>query len=176
MMFRSHRLSLYAAVAATLVILFAVFIAFRHDTALIGALSAAGTVAAGGFAALAAVGSMRAAAESGAAARRTREALARSAQPTVIAEITATEAVVRCAGAQTAADVMAVWILADGESLTERAAQLDPGAQLAVTLPKDSVLSVVWVEYHDTARIGQWRDTWNFTDGLLSRTESSLEG
>jgi hypothetical protein len=60
---RLRTLSTAAATTLGLVVLFVVFIGFKDDTALVAALSAAGTVAAGAFAAVAAVGSMRAAAE-----------------------------------------------------------------------------------------------------------------
>jgi hypothetical protein len=81
-----QRLIVYALTVlglVALVALVAVFIGFKSDTALVGALEAAGAVSAAGFAALAVLGSMRAAAESNATAKRSREALARTMRPRI---------------------------------------------------------------------------------------------
>jgi hypothetical protein len=175
---RQRALVVYALVGAATVVLFVVIVAVREDTALVGALSAAGTVAAGVFAALAAMGSMRAAADSSATARRSREALARSVRPRVRPAVRASNGTllgeVRVDGTQAASDVMAVWLLTGGGGTrTERAAYLEPpvagvapgpGLTVDLGLPEDADVAasveMVWLEYWDAGHTGQWRDTW----------------
>ena len=190
----------YAVVILGTVALFAVFIAFRHNAALISALSAAGAVAAAGFAALAATGSMRAAAESSNTARRSREALARTVRPRVYPVVSQREetllGLVRTEG-HAAIDVMVVWIGTQGNSVTGRTARLEPlrpdqppspANELAVELTVDGVnavdaavvgaaaadphdrLTMVWLEYWDDNRMGHWRDTWQWGTGHQSDT------
>jgi hypothetical protein len=166
----------YVLVVAATVALFAVIVAVREHAALVSALSAAGTVAAGVFAALAALGSMRAAAESSATARQSREALARTAQPQVRPDVRADGGTllgeVRAAG-QAAVDVTAVWMLAERSPATVRADRLDPGADPGLTvdleLPPDadlaSTVKMVWIEYHDAGHLGHWQDTWELAAG-----------
>jgi hypothetical protein len=171
---RNRALATYAAVTAATVALFVVIVAVRENTALVEALSAAGTVAAGVFAALAALGSMRAAADSSATARRSREALARTAQPAVRPEVRADggtlvgEVLVE---GQAAVAVTVVWMLVGREPATARADRIDPGVAGGLTvdlrLPPDaelaSTLRMVWLEYRDAGRIGHWQDTWEIT-------------
>jgi hypothetical protein len=154
--------------ALGLVGLCAVFIAFRSDTALIGALSAAGTVAAAAFAAVAAAGSMRAAAESSETARRAREVAARTAQPRVHPSV-AREAgkalgKVQSGAGRDAIDVTAVWVM-NGDNHSDQTARLTevPFAvdlQLPETADPLEEISMVWIEYWDENRVGHWRDTW----------------
>jgi hypothetical protein len=167
--------AIYAVLAAAIAVLFAAFIGFRHDAALIGALSAAGTVAAAAFAALAAVGSMRAAAESSAAARRTHEAVVRSAQPFIAVTVSGTDGVVTVRG-RSASDLTAVWMFDGLDGITERAARLEPGDSVTVALPEGVQPAMVWIEYWDGDHVGHWHDTWSPSDsGQLTRTDSSLK-
>ena len=183
---RNRALLNYALVVGATVVLFAVIVAVRHDTALVGALSAAGTVAAGVFAALAALGSMRAAADSSATARRSREALARTTRPqlrpAVRAEGGALVGEVRVEGQAAADGVTVVWALADRRPVTVQADRIEAGADPLITdlgLPEDadlaSAVTMVWLEYRDAAHLGQWRDTWQVAAGAFRRTSSQLE-
>jgi hypothetical protein len=160
---RAKALILYALVAIGLVALFVVFITFRGNSALIAALEAAGTVAAAAFAAIAATAAMRAAAESSATARRSREALARAMrpwiEPSTHRENGAVVGRLRCEG-RTAVDVTAVWVLTDGEPVTDRFARLAQGSTTEAKLPEDAKLTAVWIEYWDDGHAGHWRDTW----------------
>jgi hypothetical protein len=174
-----QRLIIYTLLAAGLVALFIVFIGVRRDTALVGALEAAGTVAAAGFAALAAVGSMRAAAESSATAKRSREALARTMRPrvhpTVSRENGTVLGKVQCGAGRGAVDVTVAWLLTDRDTVTGQAARLEPWHQdlppgpdsaiaVDLQLPQTAVVSdeirLVWIDYWDDDRVGHWRDTW----------------
>lgn len=160
-----------------------------------GALSAAGTVAAGWFAAVAALGSMRAAAESSATARRSRESLAHSVRPRVYPTVRRAEGrvfgVVRCAEGQPAVDVMAVWSRVDREVVTSRAfrlepwrADLPPGVVAESTVDLDlpesadlrEAVNLVWIEYWDSGRVAQWRDSWEVApdSGALIQSDSEL--
>ena len=138
----------YLLIVAATATLFVVIIAVREHTALVSALSAAGTVAAGVFAALAALGSMRAAADSSATARRSREALARTARPQVRPEVRADGGTllgeVRVEG-QAAVGVTVVWMLVDRDTATVRADRVepgpDPGLAVDLGLPPDADLS-----------------------------------
>ena len=154
----------YLLIVAATATLFVVIIAVREHTALVSALSAAGTVAAGVFAALAALGSMRAAADSSATARRSREALARTAKPQV-----------------------RPGVRADGGTLlgAVRADRVepgpDPGLAVDLGLPPDADLSsavkLVWLEYRDAGHLGQWQDTWEVApsaQGTFRLTDSYL--
>lgn len=194
-MSRSRTLAAYGLTLLALVVVFGLFIGFRDNGALVGALEAAGTVAAAGFAAVAALGSMRAAAESGATARRARESQARSVRPRVYPTITRADGhtfgVVRCGTGQPAVDVFAVWSRPDHGPVTSRAARLelvradippDVVTESTVDLeapesadPREAV-SLVWIEYWDGGRIGQWRDTWEVApdSGTLVLTDSDL--
>ncbi|HSK98151.1 MAG TPA: hypothetical protein VK891_16110 [Euzebyales bacterium] len=113
-----------------MVVLFAVFIWFRNDAALVGALSAAGTVVAGGFAAIAALSSMRAAAESSASAKRSREAFARSVRPRIQPDVRRDGdrllGAVQCGEGHAAVDVTVAWILSDRETVVDQVARLEP--------------------------------------------------
>ncbi|MEJ3751030.1 hypothetical protein WEI85_48435 [Actinomycetes bacterium KLBMP 9797] len=168
-MSRQRIFATYALVVVALVVLFAGFIAVKDDAALIGALSAAGAVAAAGFAAVAAVGSMRAAAESGATARRSREALARTARPRLQPSLSGTHGVVRCSGERSAVEIIAVWLLSDRGPVTELVAHLAPGTEVTVDLALPAgadawqAVEMVWIEYQDESRISHWRDTWQVT-------------
>ena len=176
---RNRALLTYVLVVAATVAMFVVFVTVREHTALVGALSAAGTVAAGVFAALAALGSMRAAAESSATARRSREALARTAQPSVRPEVRADGGKllgeVRVEG-KAAVGLTIVWMLIDRETATARADRIEPGADGGLTvdlgLPPDadlaSTVRLVWLEYRDANRIGLWRDTWEIAPNATS--------
>jgi hypothetical protein len=176
---RARTSILYLGVAVATAALFAVLIVFRADAALVAALSAAGTVAAAGFAAVASLGSMRAAAESSATARRARQSLAQSMRPRVRPSVErvggTVRGTVRCAGARIAVDVTVTWILADGDTVVERIARLVPDqaeglsdsgealtADLALPDTADlrTAISMVWIEYGDDGRVGQWQDTW----------------
>lgn len=169
-MSRLRTLSLSAAIALSLVALFVVFIRFKDDTALVAALSAAGTVAAGVFAALAAVGSMRAAAESGAAARRAQEAMVRTVRPRVRPSVQpqggTVLGTVRCEPSRVATDVKVAWMLADRPPSTSQLDRLAPGEAITIDLElPDTVaiadaISIVWIEYRDEDGVGHWQDTW----------------
>ena len=176
-MSRNRVLLNYALVVAATAVLFVVIVAVRHHTALVSALSAAGTVAAAGFAALAALGSMRAAADSSATARRAREALARSARPRVRPGVRADGGTlvgdVRVEGQAAAEVVTVVWTFADRGPVTAQADRLEPGAVPGLVvdlgLPEDadvaSAVTIVWIEYRDAGHLGQWRDTWQVAPG-----------
>ena len=178
-MSRTRALWTYVLVVTATVAMFVVFVAVREHTALVSALSAAGTVAAGVFAALAALGSMRAAAESSATARRSREALARTAQPSVRPEV-------RADGDELLGDVLVegkaavgvtiAWLLVDREIATASADRIEPGATGGLTvdlgLPADADLAatvrMIWLEYRDAGRLGLWRDTWEIAPNAQS--------
>lgn len=170
-----------ALVALGLVALFGVFIAVRDDTALISALSAAGTVAAGVFAAVAAFGSLRAAAASNASAERAREAMVRSVRPNVEPSVSAVDTTLigtlTCTG-YAAIDITVVWTLTDGEVITETVARLAPGEDpLTSTLPQP--VEMVWLSFTDEGRVGKWQDTWQMGQephnlGRLTLIESRL--
>jgi hypothetical protein len=184
---RTQKLLVYGFWALAVVVLFAVFIGFKKDAALVAALSAAGTVAAAGFAAVAAMGSMRAAAESSATARRSRETLARTAQPRVTPSVVREDGTLHgrlnCGGSRAAVDVQVAWMLAENEAITDRVARIEPGASFTVDLKAPdtgSVLqdvSMVWLEYWDDSHVGLWRDTWrpdpDVVDSFL-QTDSDL--
>jgi hypothetical protein len=167
---RSRALLVYGLTVVTVVGLFAVFIGFRDDAALVSALSAAGTVLAAGFAAIAAIGSMRSAAESSTAARRTREAFARTVrprlQPAVARDGGTLHGRLECGAERAAIDVMVVWMLADSDAVTDRVARIEPGAAFTVDLKIPDTSSaldgveMVWIEYWDDGRVGQWQETW----------------
>lgn len=176
---RPRTLVAYALVTIAVVVLFAFFIGFRRDVALVGALSAAGTVLAAGFAAMAALGSMRAAAESSVTANRSREALARTMRPTVRPDIGRQDGevlgTVRCGEGRGALDVTVAWLKADGETVTGRTARLEPsrpdlpsGSDTALAvdleLPESATgwdeTTMVWIEYWDDSHVGHWQDTW----------------
>jgi hypothetical protein len=185
---RNRALLNYALVVAATAALFVVIVAVREHTALVSALSAAGTVAAGVFAALAALGSMRAAADSSATARRSQESLARTARPQVRPAVRADGGTligdVRVAG-QAAVDVTAVWMLVERAPATVRTDRIEPGQAPGLTvdleLPPDtdvaSAVRMVWIEYHDAGHLGQWQDTWEVapgTPGTFRLTDSQL--
>ncbi|HEV2778389.1 MAG TPA: hypothetical protein VGX25_03220 [Actinophytocola sp.] len=174
-MSRPQRLIVYALTVGGLAALFAVFIGFKKDTALVGALEAAGAVSATGFAALAALGSMRAAAESSATARRSRAALARTMRPRIHPGVSREDGRVQCGAGRGAIDVTVVWLLTDRDPATAQAARLEPwrpdlppGSDLALAvdleLPETATVQdgirMVWIEYWDDTRVGHWRDTW----------------
>src|SRR5689334_8602822 len=114
---RSRTLVVSGLMVLGVVALFVVFIGFKDDAALVAALSAAGTVLAAGFAAIAAMGSMRAAAESSATARRAREAFARSVRPRLQPGLVRADGVLRgdlrCGPERAALDLTVVWMTAD---------------------------------------------------------------
>ena len=117
---------------------------------------------------------MRAAAESSAAARRTHEAVARSAQPSIAVTITGPDGVVTCRG-RAATDVMAVWVFEGHDTVTGQAARLEPGETVTVAVSEGVPLTMVWIEYWDSDHVGHWHDTWTPSDsGTLARTDSSL--
>jgi len=174
---------IYLLVTLGLVVLFAVFIAFRNNAALIAALEAAGAVAAAAFAAIAAMGAMRAAAESSAAARRSREAVARTMRPRVQPSIRQENGLVlgtvESGEGRPAIDVTVVWVMADRGAITEQTARLEDGLSVDLEVPEGAnvwdQLSTVWIEYEDDGRTGQWRDTWQAeANGRFSLTHSEL--
>jgi hypothetical protein len=192
-----RRLLIYALITGALAVLFVVFISFKRDTALMEALSAAGQVAAAGFAAIAAVGAMRAAAESSASARRSREALVRTARPRLHLSVGREDGMlvgrVRCEDPYAAVDVTIVWILAERESVVGQAARLDPARPdsppgtglltvdlgLPETASVEDEVRMVWIEYRDDSHLGRWRDTWQVTpdtagQGILHQAYSQL--
>jgi hypothetical protein len=197
---RPRTLIAYALVTLAVAALFAVFIGFKGDAALVGALSAAGAVAAAGFAALAALGSMRAAAESSATAKRSREALARTMRPRVhpsaSRENGKTLGKVQCGEGHGAVDVTVAWLLTSGDTVTGRAARLQPwrpdlppGSDIALAvdlkLPETAnvwkEVSMVWIEYWDDSHVGHWQDTWRVgtepdSQGMFLQTDSQLVG
>lgn len=179
---------LSALVAVGLVVLFGAFIAVRDDTALIGAMSAAGTVAAGVFAAVAAFGSLRAAAASNASAQRAQEAMVRAVRPNLEPSLTVVDGTltgtVTCT-AYAAIDVTIVWTLADGDVITDSVARLAPGEDpLTSTLQQEvtdvaQAVQVVWLSFTDEGRVGKWQDTWQMGTephnlGRLTLLESRL--
>ncbi|NUO58472.1 MAG: hypothetical protein HOV71_15850 [Hamadaea sp.] len=176
-----NKWALSALIVVGLVVLFGSFIAVRDDTALIGAMSAAGTVAAGVFAAVAAFGSLRAAAASNASAQRAREAMVRAVRPNLEPSVTTADTTltgnVTCTG-YAAIDVTVVWTLADGEAITESVARLAPGEDpLTSTLPQP--VDMVWLAFADEGRVGKWQDTWQMGKdphnlGRLTLLESRL--
>lgn len=176
---RTKILIVYIVGAAVTVALFVLIIGFRNDTALVGALTAAGTVAAAAFAAFAAMGSVRAAAESSAAARRSRETLARTMRPQILPSVSREGGQllgrVQCGADRGAVEVNVAWILKNGSHVTDRSPRLEAwrvnvpnGAESSMTsdlgLPdsvnESEVISMVWIEYWDDRRLGHWRDTW----------------
>lgn len=189
----------YVLVILAMVALFAVLIGFRRDTALVGALEAAGTVSAAGFAALAAMGSMRAAAESSVTARRSREALARTMRPQLRPEVHIENGTVfgrvRCGEGRGALEVTVVWLLSDRDPITEHTARLEPwrpdlppGSDITLAvdlqLPETAnvwdELDMVWINYWDDNRAGHWQDTWRIgtephSRGMLLLTDSRLD-
>ncbi len=172
-------LTMYALLVLAVVALFVLFIAFKRDAALIAALEAAGAVAAAGFAAFAAMGSMRAAAESSAAAKRSREAMAWTTRPRVQPSLSKENGTVvgkvATGDGRAAIDVTVVWILSDAAPVTERIHRLDPGTAVDIKVPEGVELSTVWIEYWDDGRAGQWRDTWQVEpEGGLALTHSEL--
>jgi hypothetical protein len=195
---RPRRLIPYALVTLALVAIFAVLIGFKRDTALVGALEAAGTVAAAGFAAVAAMGSMRAAAESSATARRSREALARTMRPQIRPSLQVGNGTVhgsvQCGADRGAVDVTVVWMLSNRDPITERAARLEPSRpdlppgsditlavdlQLPETANVWNEIDMVWIEFWDDNRVGHWQDTWRVgaephTGGMFLLTDSRL--
>jgi hypothetical protein len=181
---RSKKLITALVLIAGLAALFAVFIGFKRDAALIAALEAAGTVAAASFAATAAFGSMRAAAESSATARKSREALARTARPHLRPTITTQEngtifGTIRSGETRAAVDITVVWTLTDQDPVVGQTAHLEPGRTLDLPLPETanpaSEITMVWIEYADPDYIGQWRDTWEpDAHGTLALTSSQL--
>ena len=176
---RSRTLFIYALVTFALVVLFAVFIGFQHNTALVGALNAAGTVAAGAFAAVAAVASMRAAAESSTAARRAREAIARAARPRIQPGTREHDGTwlgeLRCGAGRGATDLIVTWLLTDHDPAVGQAARLEPDGTFAVDLgqPADR-LTLVWLEYWDDEHSARWHDTWEVRAGMFHQTDSTL--
>jgi hypothetical protein len=176
---RSRTLFTYALITFALVTLFAVFIGFRDNAALVGALSAAGTVAAGGFAAVAAVGSMRAAAESSTAARRSREAISRTARPRIQPGVREHDGrwlgELRCGADRGATDLLVTWLLADNEPAVGEAARLEPDGTFAVELPgPGDQVTLVWLEYWDDDHAARWHDTWEVRTGMFHQTDSTL--
>ncbi|HEX6685820.1 MAG TPA: hypothetical protein VF062_23795 [Candidatus Limnocylindrales bacterium] len=161
-MSRYRNLVIAAFMVAAAVVLFVLFIGFRHDTALVGALSAAGTVVATGFAAVAAMGSMRAAAESSATARRSHEAMARTVQPRVAPGLRAADGVgeVRCTGSRPAIDVTVAWIPVDGTAVPAKVALLEPDGKDVLASDLPGPIRMVWIDYWDDRRVGHWQDTW----------------
>jgi hypothetical protein len=160
----------YALSVLGVLALFAVFILFRDDAALISALSAAGAVAAAVFAAVAAFGSVRAADESSAAAKRAHEAVARNAQPRLRPSFSLAGGkllgTVSCGSHRGAADVMVAWMLENSGPVTEQRAAFEAGTGLTVELHLPATadlqreLKLVWIDYWDEGRTGHWRDTW----------------
>jgi hypothetical protein len=161
---------MYALATLGVIALFAVFVAFRKDAALISALSAAGAVAAAVFAAIAAWGSVRAADESSAAAKRAYEAVARNAQPRLLPSFSVEDGkllgTVSCGSNRGAADITAVWILGNGDPITEQRAMFEAGTGFSVDLGLPATadlrqeIRLVWIDYWDEARTGHWHDTW----------------
>jgi hypothetical protein len=181
---------LSALIVLGLVVLFEVFVAVRRDTALVSALSAAGTVAAGVFAAVAAFGSLRAATASSASVQRASEAMARSVRPSLTPSLSTVDGILTgtltCIG-YAALDVNVAFVLVDGDTVSETVARLAPGdAPLTLTLRSAALeplreIDLVWLDYTDEGRVGHWRDTWrmgaephNF--GRLTLIESHLVG
>lgn len=179
----------YALTVLGVVVLFAVFIAFRRDAALISAMSAAGAVAAAVFAAVAAFGSVRAADESSASARRAQEAVARNAKPSLRPSLSVEGdrlfGTVSCGSSRGAVDVMVVWVPVNSGPITEQRATFEPGTGVTVDLNLPATanlreeIEVVWLDYRDEGKVGRWRDTWRIgTEGpgqnVLVLAESQL--
>jgi hypothetical protein len=175
---RSKKLITALVMIAGIAALFVVFIGFKRDAALVAALEAAGTVAAASFAAMAAFGSMRAAAESSATARKSREAVARTARPQLHPTVThdngTSFGTIRSGETRAAADVTVVWTLTDHDPVVGQTAHLEPRRTLDLPLPATEI-TMVWIEYADRDHIGQWRDTWEpDAHGTLALTNSQL--
>ncbi|MGN9908447.1 hypothetical protein ACTMTJ_12955 [Phytohabitans sp. LJ34] len=98
---------------------------------------------------------------------------------------------VRCGTGQPAVDVFAVWSRPDRGPVTSRAARLEsvrsdipPDVVTESTVDLDvpesadprEAVSLVWIEYWDGGRVGQWRDTWEVApdSGTLVLTDSDL--
>ena len=165
------------------VAIFVTFIAIRKDVLLVGALYAAAEVLAAGLTAVAAMAAMRSAAESSAAARRSREAVARAAQPSLSPAVVERDGrvwgTVRCSGSRAAVDVMVVWMPVDGGTITAQADRLNPDQpgdpaggdpalivdlHLAAVNEAASALKMVWLEYGDDTGTGRWQESWQPTD------------
>jgi hypothetical protein len=174
----------YALMAVAVAALFALFIGFKRDAALVAALEAAATAAAAGFAALAAMGSMRAAAESSATAKRAEAALARTVRPRVhpsaARENGRAYGKLHCDEGPAAVDVTVVWLLRNRGAVTERTARLEPSRPDLATgsdatfvvdleLPETANLwneiDMVWIEHWDEGHVGRWQDTWRVNTG-----------
>ena len=153
-----------------LFILFIVFIALRGDVLLVQALSAAGTVAAGVFAAIAALASLRAADSSRAAAERTRLAAASAIQPRMRPAFEDGLGVIHVTGSP-AIEVHAVWQIVGAPTVSAEEPRIEPGEEFSVTLPKGE-LAILWVEYRDASGAFRWQDTW---DADLRRLSSDLK-
>lgn len=180
----------YALAVLGVITLFAAFILFRNDAALISALNSAGAVAAAVFAAVAAFGSVRAADESSAAARRAHEAVARNAQPRLLPSFSIEGenvlGTVSCGSNRGAADVMIVWVVENAEMITQQWATFEAGTGFTVdlNLPLADLqrdFRYVWIDYWDEGRTGHWRDTWRLGtqaphQSALVLSESQLAG
>jgi hypothetical protein len=151
-------------------ILFMVFIALRGDVLLVQALSAAGTVAAGVFAAIAALASLRAADSSRAAADRTRLAAASAIQPRLRPVFEEGRGIIRVTGSP-AIEVNAVWQVEGAQTVTAEEPRIEPGEEFPVALPEGD-LAMLWVEYRDASGAFRWQDTW---DADLRRLSSALK-
>lgn len=181
-MSRSKKLITALVMIAGIAALFAAFIGFKRDAALVAALEAAGTVSAAGFAAIAAFGAMRAAAESSATARKSREAFARTARPqlhpTIARENGTVLGRVHTGETRAAADLTAVWTLTDHDPVVGQVAHLEPRQTFDLPLPETTTpadITMVWLEYSDPDQIGQWRDSWQPNPhGTLTLTDSQL--
>ena len=167
--------SIYAVSVLGVVALFAVFILVRDHAGLIDALSAAGTVAAAGFAAVAALGSMRAANETRNVARHSWEAAARARQPHIRATVEDRDGqaygVLHVDGTG-AEDLTVVWSVQDAPAVSEQRADLAAGHSLEVLLDPGPV-TLVWADYWDAGRQAHWRDVWGDD---LHKSESQLVG
>ncbi|NUT34622.1 MAG: hypothetical protein HOV79_16280 [Hamadaea sp.] len=161
---------------------FAVFITFRDDAALIGALSAAGTVLAAAFAAVAAYGSVKAAAQSSASAQRAREGVARSIRPTITPSVYAQDGILFGKVESTGlagVDITVSWALHNGAPVTMHIPRLVPGTPETVSLAVPDTdgaaeIATVWIEFWDDSRVAQWRDSWAYERGRLVLADSRL--
>lgn len=155
---------------------FAVFIAFRDDAALIGALSASGTVLAAAFAAVAAYGSVKAATQSSVSAQRAREGVARSIRPTITPSVYAQDGFlfgkVEATTPLAAVDITVSWALETASPVIMQIARLVPGSPHTVNLEVPDTAGMaevvtVWIEYWDDSRVARWRDSWTPEHGEL---------
>jgi hypothetical protein len=122
---------------------------------------------------------MRAAAESGAAARRSREAIARTARPRIQPGVREHDGMwlgeLRCGAGRGATDLIVTWLLTEHEPAVGQAAELTPGGTFAVELPRPGdQVTMVWLEYWDDSHVARWHDTWEVRTGMFHQTDSTL--